>query len=62
MTLNLEDLDVTSFDVSPAHRIEAQGPATRGCPVGNTTTAYTYCEITCSTCAEGCETHVGAVC
>ena len=62
MTLNIEDLYVTSFATSPeAGSEEALGPNTRGCPVGFTA-AWTNCNNTCVTCAAGCESGTGGVC
>lgn len=61
MTLNLNDLYVTSFDIGPVDGLAAAGPNTRTCPIGFTA-AYTNCDNTCVTCAAGCESGTGGHC
>jgi hypothetical protein len=64
MTLNIDELYVTSFELGPTGDDGLQAaPRTQGCPVEPYTAAATNCNVnTCITCAVGCQSGTGGIC
>lgn len=59
MTLNLDDLAVTTFATSaPDSEAGAESYLSRSCPQS----WNTMCDLTCVTCYNGCESGTGGAC